>query len=153
LSETEALGVAKSTRELYERHQASVACAACHDQMDGIGFALEAFDGVGRFRTLDTTQGFSEPINTAAELTDSDVDRTLTGASDLSQALSESAMVRQCFTRQAFRFFFGQMEESVDLPAIVMGDEHFVASDSLSALTDGLFSTSNTFQRRRGEDL
>ena len=38
-------------REQLARHQASASCAACHAQIDPAGFALEAFDPVGGFRT------------------------------------------------------------------------------------------------------
>jgi hypothetical protein len=150
LSETEAFGTAQSTRELYEQHRVNVTCASCHDQTDNIGFSMESFDGVGRFRTRDTTQGFDVPINSVAELTSSDVDRLLTGPRDLAQALSESAQVKECFTRQAFRFYFGQVEdEGTLLPAIEQGYAQLIAEDSLVQLTRGLLSTSNTFTRTR----
>ena len=38
-------------RELMEQHRAAPACASCHKFMDPIGFALEPFDAIGRFRT------------------------------------------------------------------------------------------------------
>ena len=37
-------------RERMERHRASPTCAGCHRLMDPIGFALENFDGIGRWR-------------------------------------------------------------------------------------------------------
>jgi Protein of unknown function (DUF1592)/Protein of unknown function (DUF1588)/Protein of unknown function (DUF1587)/Protein of unknown function (DUF1585)/Protein of unknown function (DUF1595)/Planctomycete cytochrome C len=40
-------------RERLEQHRASPACASCHKLMDPIGFALERFDPVGRYRTFD----------------------------------------------------------------------------------------------------
>jgi hypothetical protein len=36
-----------------EEHRTNPACAACHAQMDGIGFALENFDATGAWRTQD----------------------------------------------------------------------------------------------------
>jgi hypothetical protein len=36
-------------------HRANKACAACHDLIDPVGFALENFDAVGRLRTFDGT--------------------------------------------------------------------------------------------------
>jgi hypothetical protein len=52
LPETEA-GSTKvlSMREQMEQHRANPTCAACHRAMDPIGFALENFDAVGRWRT------------------------------------------------------------------------------------------------------
>ena len=46
-------GGARSMRERMEIHRASPACASCHAQMDPLGFALENFDAVGRWRDLD----------------------------------------------------------------------------------------------------
>jgi mono/diheme cytochrome c family protein len=37
-------------RERMERHRSNPVCASCHVRMDPIGFALEGFDGVGRWR-------------------------------------------------------------------------------------------------------
>lgn len=46
-------------REALVQHQQKSACSSCHKLMDPIGFALENFDAVGAFRTLDLTR---EPI-------------------------------------------------------------------------------------------
>jgi hypothetical protein len=152
LSETEVLGIAQTTRELYEQHLSDASCTTCHSLMDNIGFSLEGFDGAGRFRTLDTTQGASVALDTVSALTSSDVDRPLYAAADLSQALSESAQVKECLARQAFRFYFGQVEGTVELPAIQAGTTRISAVDTLAELTSGLFSTDNTFMRSRGNN-
>ena len=40
-------------RERMQQHREDPACATCHSMMDPLGFALENFDAVGRYRTLD----------------------------------------------------------------------------------------------------
>lgn len=40
-------------RELTERHSSDPLCAGCHRRIDPYGFALEAFDAIGRFRRRD----------------------------------------------------------------------------------------------------
>jgi hypothetical protein len=40
-------------RESMAQHRTNPACAACHARMDPIGFALDNFDAVGRWRTVD----------------------------------------------------------------------------------------------------
>src|SRR6185295_17136613 len=40
-------------REQMQVHRANPMCASCHGRMDPIGFALENFDGVGRWRGTD----------------------------------------------------------------------------------------------------
>jgi len=42
-----------SMREQMQVHRANAVCAACHARMDPIGFALENYDGVGRWREED----------------------------------------------------------------------------------------------------
>lgn len=149
ISETEVLGQARSTRELYELHFADVTCTQCHRKTDNIGFALEAFDGAGRFRTRDTTQGADVPLNLETQLTDSDVDRGLSGPRDLSQALSESAEVKDCFTRQAFRFYFGHIESSLEVAAITSGQAALREVDQLQGMLEALLSSPTTFERSR----
>jgi hypothetical protein len=41
-------------REQMEQHRANAICASCHARMDPIGFALENFDGVGKWRAQDS---------------------------------------------------------------------------------------------------
>jgi len=42
-----------SLREALLQHRQDRACAVCHDRIDPLGFALEAFDPIGRFRATD----------------------------------------------------------------------------------------------------
>jgi hypothetical protein len=42
-----------SAREQMQAHRANPVCASCHGRMDPLGFALENFDGVGRWRNED----------------------------------------------------------------------------------------------------
>jgi hypothetical protein len=43
-------------REAMTRHRANPSCASCHARMDPIGFAMEHFDAVGRWRDTDGGQ-------------------------------------------------------------------------------------------------
>ena len=40
-------------REQMEQHRANAVCASCHSRMDPLGFALENYDGVGKWRDKD----------------------------------------------------------------------------------------------------
>ena len=42
-----------SIRERMEAHRSNPQCASCHSQMDALGFTLENFDAVGRWRAMD----------------------------------------------------------------------------------------------------
>src|ERR1019366_7563031 len=41
-------------RQQMEQHRADPVCASCHSRMDPLGFALENYDGVGRWRDKDS---------------------------------------------------------------------------------------------------
>ncbi|TWU55262.1 DUF1592 domain-containing protein [Rubripirellula reticaptiva] len=84
-------------RELLEKHRESPQCATCHAQMDPIGFALENYDAIGRWRTEDAGQ----PIDPSGELPN-DVkfsgpeglkDLLLARKEDMSKALIENLMI------------------------------------------------------------
>lgn len=47
------VGVATSLRTQMEQHRSNPLCASCHSKMDPLGFALENYDAIGRWRTED----------------------------------------------------------------------------------------------------
>jgi hypothetical protein len=53
LKEGQAAGSADTLREQMERHRSDPNCATCHGRMDPLGFALENFDAVGAWRTVE----------------------------------------------------------------------------------------------------
>ena len=58
-------GKTGTVRERLERHRQAPACAACHATIDPPGFALENFDGLGAWRTVDE---FGNPIDAVATM-------------------------------------------------------------------------------------
>jgi mono/diheme cytochrome c family protein len=66
LEESEAEGKALPLRQLMEKHRANPGCANCHAPMDPLGFALENFDAIGRWRTVDA----DSPIDSSGILPD-----------------------------------------------------------------------------------
>ena len=48
--EESSTGVERSVREQLERHRSNPACASCHRNMDPLGFGLENYDAIGRWR-------------------------------------------------------------------------------------------------------
>jgi hypothetical protein len=49
-------GTPRSIRERMELHRKNPACAGCHARMDPLGFALENFDAIGRWRSIDESK-------------------------------------------------------------------------------------------------
>lgn len=71
---------ALSFREQLEKHRESPSCFACHVEMDPLGFALESYDAVGRWRTEDGGRA----VDATGELPGGE---KLDGIVDLRQAL------------------------------------------------------------------
>jgi hypothetical protein len=107
-------GPGVTTRAKYSRHSDDPFCRACHALMDPIGFGLEAFDTLGRFRTEDNGQ----PVDARGELLQTDIDGPFTGPAELSQRLPRSALFRRCFVQQMWRFAEGRSVQAADDPEI-----------------------------------
>lgn len=99
-----------TTRERFARHSADPACAGCHALIDPVGFGLEGYDAIGRFRTTEN----GRPIDASGVLTDTDVDGPYTGGVELARKLASSALVRQCAAVQAARWVYGRAEIETD---------------------------------------
>ncbi len=60
----------KTNREMVELHQQQAVCASCHKKMDVIGFGLENFDTIGRWRDTERVGNRQVPIEPGGELPD-----------------------------------------------------------------------------------
>jgi hypothetical protein len=69
-----------TNRQLLEQHRANSACASCHDFIDPIGYGLENYDLLGRWRSEDAGQ----PIDAQGELPDG---TKFNGPAELKQVL------------------------------------------------------------------
>lgn len=96
-------------RERIAEHTSTPTCSGCHRLMNDLGFALEHFDHVGRYREED----HGEPIDATGDIVDSDVG-AVDGALDLSRKLASSRDVRACAERQLFRFVMGREPTASD---------------------------------------
>lgn len=111
LDETQVTRSAASLRERLEAHRAQPQCATCHDRMDALGFALERYDAVGRWR--DTDEGGT--VDARGTLPDG---RALDGPEALKRALaSDDALVR-CLLKKLFVFALGRAPEPRDQLAL-----------------------------------
>ena len=70
----------KTLREELALHRRNVACASCHSKIDPIGFGLENFDAVGRFRA----QEAGRPVDNSGVLPGGE---TFRGPAELKQII------------------------------------------------------------------
>ncbi len=96
-------------------------CMACHAKINPLGFALEAYDNLGRFRTAEkafSTVGqllATHPIDTnvSEPLIDSSTSN-LSGGLDMVQKIVDGDRAPACFVKQAHRFYSFQNETAED---------------------------------------
>jgi hypothetical protein len=138
-----------STRERLKQHEVDSACSTCHQLMDPIGFGLENYDAIGRFRTED--EGSS--IDGLGELKSTrDANGVFHGARELGDKLAKSREVSECMARQWFRFALGRFERDVDACAVQRLADEFVRAGSDLRVLPELLVTSDAFLTRRALD-
>ena len=130
-------------RERLAEHRSNSACAACHRLIDPVGFALEQFDAVGRWRTRDE----GRPIDAAGGLPDGS---SFEGVAGLEAALlKRPELFVRTLTEKLFVFALGRAPEESDAPAIrkIVRDAQ-ADGYRFSSLILGL-TTSTPFQMRK----
>jgi hypothetical protein len=101
-----------SVRERMEQHRTQAVCAACHKIMDPIGFSLENYDNVGKYRKVDG----KTPINAASEMVDG---TKLTGPAALREALlNRSDAFVTTATKKLMTYGLGRAVQYYDMPAV-----------------------------------
>ena len=113
LEESSEKGEALSMRAAMEKHRVNPACASCHSMMDPLGFALENFDAIGRWRDRSES---NDLIDTAGVLPDGSSFR---GPDEMRVALLKNPdrFVRTV-AEKLLTYALGRNLESFDMPAV-----------------------------------
>ncbi len=120
----------QTTRERFAAHRADPVCAACHAQLDPLGFAFEHFDAAGRFRLTEN----GRDIDASGELTDPEhLDpetaprfESVTGLAALLVAHEDT---QACFAQRWFPQAFGRASSFHDECALEVMLERFRGRD------------------------
>ena len=134
-------------REAMEEHRANPVCASCHARMDPLGFALENYDGVGKWRDKDV----GNVIDASGKLPDG---TTFVGPAGLKKILVTNR--RDEFagtaTQKLLIYALGRGLEYYDLPAVRSISRQAAKDDyRMSALISAIVSSA-PFQMRRTPD-
>ncbi len=137
-----------SMREQLDLHRANAICASCHARMDPIGFALENYDGIGKWRTKDA----GSIIDASGKLPNGKV---FTGPAELKKILltDHKDEFITTVTEKLLTYALGRGLEASDAPAIreIMRDaakENYRMTAMISAIVN-----SKPFQMRRTPKL
>lgn len=149
LGKEKEVGANLSLRKRLERHRTDAACAGCHVRMDGIGFALENFDAVGRFRVREGKDD-KEPIDVTGELPSG---VKVEGPAGLKKYLREQKnMFARCLTEKMLTFAIGRGLDTYDKRSVDGILKSLESNDyRFSALVTAIL-LSDPFRMRRGRD-
>jgi len=133
--------------ERYAAHNENPVCAACHEQMDPIGFGLEAYDYNGQFRTHDPE---APACDIAGEGEVSGVG-TFSGPGELAALLIDNDLLDTCAVAQLYRYAMGRQEDEAGVEMInELADEFEEGGHRFDALLLDLVSHP-AFSHRREE--
>ena len=107
---TEEFDPAMTTRQRVEHQTKEVACMNCHSVINPLGFSLENFDAVGRFRTVEK----EKPVDVSSVYrTPTGEAIPISGARELADFLAHNEMAQRSFIRQLFHHFVKQPIECI----------------------------------------
>ena len=139
-----------TVRERMEQHRANPTCAACHAKMDPLGFALENFDAVGQWRSVDPEA--NAPIDASGTLPDGTM---FTKPAEFRRGLLAEPWASEfvgTVTEKLLTYAIGRGLEYYDAPAVRAIKRDAAASGyRWSSIVQGIVQSA-PFQMRRMPD-
>jgi hypothetical protein len=118
-----------TNREKLKIHLSDPACASCHNLVDSIGFGLEHYDAIGKYRPKQTVVVFpsveeqqtkhKKPQNYAVDIDPSAFVRGIQNSNfrspkELGALLASTPACQKCVVKQLFRYAVGRTEGAAD---------------------------------------
>ncbi len=111
LEETKGDGKKLTAREMVEKHRANPSCAGCHDRIDPLGFALENYDVIGRWREADGEAKIDSTAKSGGV--------SFTGPAGLREMLlGRGGEFAQATVERLMTYALGRELEARDMPAV-----------------------------------
>lgn len=101
-----------TARQQLELHRSNPTCAACHVKMDPLGFALENFDAIGTWRTVDAGQ----PIDATATMPDGVNFKGIAGLQRI--LMDHKDEFTRAFTERLMTYALARGLTANDMPAV-----------------------------------
>ncbi|HLX46623.1 MAG TPA: DUF1592 domain-containing protein [Bryobacteraceae bacterium] len=134
-------------RQAMEQHRVNAVCASCHARMDPIGFALENYDAIGRWRSEDA----GTKIDVSGKLPDGG---QFTGPGELARLLATKYQddFVSTFTEKLLTYALGRGLEYYDQPAVrsitrAAAGEHYSMTSLVISVVNSM-----PFQMRRSSE-
>ena len=104
---------AKTIREQLAKHREIATCAECHRKIDPLGFALENFDAIGRWRDQ---YGKGMPVNPAGKLPSGEA---FASAGEFKNLMAQKHdQFTRCLTQKLLTYATGREQVPTDRPVI-----------------------------------
>jgi hypothetical protein len=141
----DSVGTVASLRQQMERHRSDAMCASCHSKMDPLGFALENYDVIGKWRTMDG----KFPVDSTGTLPDG---TKFDGPAEVRQALTRRLpQFAQCLVGKMLIYALGRGVQEYDSREIAAMSRDWEAQGyRMQSLIFELVH-SVPFQSRRGD--
>jgi hypothetical protein len=136
-----------SRRERLEAHRIEPTCRTCHAEMDPLGLALENYDGIGQYRTMES----GVPVDPSGVLPDG---RSFQTPQELAQLLAQDPGLPRCLASHMFTYGLGRAPRSdvgFDQQAIDAITKSFADAGQLMPQLIGALVTSDAFRTREDE--
>jgi hypothetical protein len=140
-----AVGVATSLRQQMETHRADALCASCHSKMDPLGFALENYDAIGKWRTEDG----KFPVDSSGTFPNG---KAFNGPAEMKSLLKGNMPeFTRCLTEKMLTYALGRGVESFDRLTVQDLVRQTAQNEyKLQSLILGIVHSA-PFEQRRGE--
>jgi hypothetical protein len=134
-----------TVRRRLEAHRKNASCANCHARIDPLGFALEPFDPLGRWRDA---YGDGQPIDASGTLRDG---TTVSGPEGLRDFLRrENAQFYRTISTRLLGYALGRPEMASDRPLIEQMTDELVGGGRIADLVVRIV-TSGQFRNQRSQ--
>jgi hypothetical protein len=144
LPEDDGVGATGLTlRQSLEKHRADPNCASCHARMDPLGFGLENFDPIGRWRTTLANR----PVDAVGTLTSGE---TFTGPQELKRVLLQKrGAFERALAQRLLAYALGRGLEFYDERAVATITAELSKHDESAAALVAAVARSYPFRYRR----
>ncbi len=134
-------------REALVEHRENESCRSCHELIDPIGFGLECFDGIGRFRTSQN----GKPLDVAGEMPDGTV---FSAPSQMkSSLLKERDLFARNMVSKMLSYALGRELTPYDRPVIEKITKDVVEDEGRIRTAFSRVATSYPFRYRRNDNF
>jgi hypothetical protein len=143
----------QSTRTRFEAKTSPAECRGCHSVINPLGFALEAYDALGRFRTQERVYAddgellSTMDVDPVVDVSIGDVVTPVTTPVEFSEAIAASQAAYECLARQYFRFALRRDETAADACTVGAIRDQSTQSGSLAATLRSVALTPSFRQR------